>query len=200
MEKKQADIKYTGIHHNAFITADMDKTIRYWRDLLGFRLSMTMETPEGKGKQYFFSLDEVTFISFFEWPDAEKVRPKRHGSECTGPQLFDHISISVACMEDLYQIQELLVNAELAVSDIVDHGFVCSVYSFDPNGVPVEFSFIRKENSPHVNPVFADPNPGIAASEGADPSGFHDRTVPAAFPEDEIIIRKGEEAAFFEKD
>jgi hypothetical protein len=30
-------IKYNGINHLAMTTGDMDKTIRFWRDLLGRR-------------------------------------------------------------------------------------------------------------------------------------------------------------------
>jgi catechol 2,3-dioxygenase-like lactoylglutathione lyase family enzyme len=198
MNRHEALIEYTGIHHSAFITADMDSTIRYWRDLLGFRLSMTMVTPDSSGRQYFFSLNDSTFISFFEWPNAKKVKPRRHGSEGTGQILFDHISIGVKTMEDLYQIQELLINADYAVTDIVDHGFVCSVYSFDPNGVAVEFSFIRIDKSPHQKPVFADPNPGTVAKEGPDPSGFYDRSVPDQTDHEHIIIRKAEESKYFE--
>ncbi|RPJ10958.1 MAG: VOC family protein, partial [Deltaproteobacteria bacterium] len=31
-------IKYNGVNHLAMVTSDMDRTIRFWRDLLGMRL------------------------------------------------------------------------------------------------------------------------------------------------------------------
>lgn len=38
--------KYKGIHHLAMITDDMEKTIKFWRDLLGMRLlSATGDGP-----------------------------------------------------------------------------------------------------------------------------------------------------------
>jgi catechol 2,3-dioxygenase-like lactoylglutathione lyase family enzyme len=198
MNRHEAHIGYTGIHHNAFITSDMESTIRYWRDLLGFRLSLTMEAPGSGGRQYFFSLNDTTFVSFFEWPQSEKVKPRRPGSKPDGAALFDHLSLGVKSMEDLLDLQELLINAQLAVSDIVDHGFVLSVYSYDPNGISVEFSFVKPEKSPHRNPLFTDRSPCKAATEGPDPSGFYDRSVPDEHDPQHIVIRKSEESAYFD--
>jgi catechol 2,3-dioxygenase-like lactoylglutathione lyase family enzyme len=31
-------VRVTGIHHLAFVTASLDRTVRYWRDLLGLEL------------------------------------------------------------------------------------------------------------------------------------------------------------------
>ncbi len=54
-----------GIHHLAMATRDMEKTIRFWRDLLGMRL------VGGLGKKgyklYFFEISPQNYIVFFEW-------------------------------------------------------------------------------------------------------------------------------------
>ena len=44
--------KYTGINHLAMVTGDMDKTIGFWRDLLGMRLVAGLGRP---GYRHIFS-------------------------------------------------------------------------------------------------------------------------------------------------
>jgi len=36
---------FKSIHHPAFVTGNLDKTIRFWRDLLGMRLALTLGNP-----------------------------------------------------------------------------------------------------------------------------------------------------------
>ena len=43
-------------------------------------------------------------------------------------------------MDDLFDLRDRLAAAGFWVSEAMDQGFVRSIYSFDPNGVPVEFS------------------------------------------------------------
>ena len=54
-------------------TGDIDKTIRFWRDLLDMRL------VAGIGRQgyrhYFFQISETDLIAFFEWPAVDKPTP-----------------------------------------------------------------------------------------------------------------------------
>jgi len=44
--------KFNGVNHLAMATRDMDKTIRFWRDLLGMRLVAGLGQPGYR--QYFF--------------------------------------------------------------------------------------------------------------------------------------------------
>ena len=137
--------KYNGINHLAMVTHDMDATIRYWRDLLGMRLVVGLGR---KGyRHYFFEISKTDLIAFFEWPDVEKIELKDHGVPVKGPVAFDHVSIGVDTVEDLLEIKNKLEAADFWVSEIIDHGFIYSIYSFDPNDIPVEFSF----NVPHVD-------------------------------------------------
>lgn len=156
--------RYTGINHLAMATNDMDKTIRYWRDLLGMRLVVGLGR---KGyRHYFFEISENDLLAFFEWPDVEKTPPKDHGVPVKGPFIFDHVSIGVDGVDDLAEIKKKLSAADFWVSEIVTHGFIYSIYSFDPNEIPVEFSCnvpgvdIRKE------PKMKDKGPSPVTLEG----------------------------------
>lgn len=52
--KGRTRIKFHGINHLAMATGDMDKTIRFWRDLLGMRLVAGL--GETGYRHYFFEI------------------------------------------------------------------------------------------------------------------------------------------------
>ena len=134
----QAMLRLKGIHHLAMATRDMEGTIRFWRDLLGLRL------VGGLGKKgyklYFFEICPQNYIIFFEWPHVEPVAEKDHGFPVSGPMVFDHVSFAVEDDRSLCALRDSLDAAGLWVSDVIDHGIIHSIYAFDPNGIPIEFS------------------------------------------------------------
>jgi len=148
-------------------TGDMDKTIRFWRDLLGMRLVAGL--GQSGYRHYFFQISDNDLIAFFEWPGTEPVLPKEHGRPVKGPFIFDHVSFGVQTEDGLWQLKHRLEAAGLNVSDVIDHGFIHSIYAYDPSGIPIEFSHnvegidIRKE------PQMRDRAPSQAALEGAEP-------------------------------
>ena len=131
-------IKYTGVNHLALVTGNMDETIRFWRDLLGMRLVAGLGQPGFR--HYFFQLSEYDLVAFFEWPGIQPMPEKDHGQPVTGPFIFDHVSFGVETEEALWEIKDKLEAGGFEVSDVIDHGFIHSIYSFDPNGIPIEFS------------------------------------------------------------
>lgn len=156
---------YTGINHLALVTHDMRVTIRFWRDLLGMRLIAGLGR---KGyRHYFFEISEHDMIAFFEWPHAEPVAEKDHGVPVKGPVAFDHVSIAVASDDDLWELKDRLEAAGFWVSEVVDHGFIHSIYSFDPNNIPIEFSAPAAEIDLRRRPQMRDKNPLAEALEGA---------------------------------
>lgn len=171
-------VEYVGVHHPAFGTCDLDGTIRFWRDLLGMRLVYT--SREGAGRQVFFSVGGDSYIVFFEWPNAVCLPYQRHGEPKSGEQAFDHVSIQVANEEHLWELMGRLDAADMPAADIVDHGFCLSLYSYDPNKIPIEFLCVRESVDLKAKPVFADPDPLPAMLDGADP-------VPGHWPDAEEI-------------
>ena len=131
-------VKFVGINHLAMATGDMDKTIRFWRDLLGMRLVAGL--GQRGYRHYFFQISDQDLIAFFEWPDVQPVKPKDHGRPVAGPFIFDHVSFGVDTEDDLWELRDKLEAAGFHVSDVIDHGFIHSIYAFDPNGIPIEFS------------------------------------------------------------
>lgn len=188
-------MRFKGLNHVAMATGDMDTTVRYWRDLLGMRLVASHGGP-GR-RQYFFEICEREYVSFFEWPGVERAANKRHGEPVEGPFIFDHISF---CLEDegaLWELANKLIEAGFSCSNVMDHGFIRSIYSFDPNGIPVEFSAFVPGVDLHRRPVLADRDKGVAAGEGPEPQTgiWPEPETPIA--DDEKVVVRGEGSAEF---
>jgi catechol 2,3-dioxygenase-like lactoylglutathione lyase family enzyme len=189
--------KYTGINHLAMATRDMDTTVRFWRDLLGLRLVAGLGGP--KYRHYFFELSEYDMIAFFEWPDVEKISEKDHGVPVRGPFVFDHVSLGVKSDEDLWELKDKLDTAGFWVSEVIDHGFIHSIYSFDPNNIPIEFSAPIPGLDIRRSPKMKDKNPTAIAKEGVDPQTGHWPEVKKATPVEDRSIYPGEGTVLIER-
>jgi len=190
-------VKYTGVNHLAMATGDMDGTIRFWRDLLGMRLVAGLGRPGYR--HYFFEISEHDMIAFFEWPDVDKAPEKDHGVPVKGPFVFDHVSLEVESEEDLWELKDKFEAADIWVSEIIDHGFIHSIYAFDPNNIAIEFSApvgvdIRQE------PKMRDSKPTPVTTEGAEPQPGHWPEVTRPTPYDERRVYPGEGVVFGEGD
>ncbi len=149
------------------VTGDMDTTIRFWRDLLGMRLIAGLGEPGYR--HYFFEISDNDMIAFFEWPGVTPVAENEHGRRIAGPAVFDHLSFGVETKGMLVELKDRIVAAGFWVSEVVDHGFIHSIYAFDPNGIPVEFSWYVGEIDIHRKPVMMDSDPSDIAKEGPEP-------------------------------
>ena len=188
-------IRYNGVNHLAMATGDMEKTIRFWRDLLGMRLVAGLGR-EGY-RHYFFEISPTDMIAFFEWPDVAPIEEKDHGRPVTGPFAFDHVSFGVETQDDLWNLKHRLHGADIMVSEVIDHGFILSIYAFDPNGIPVEFSWSKDTQDVRANPMMGDPEPVPAAREGADPQPGHWPEAAENTPPEKRRIYPGAGSEYF---
>jgi catechol 2,3-dioxygenase-like lactoylglutathione lyase family enzyme len=188
-------MNYSGINHLAMATSDMDGTIRFWRDLLKMRLLAGLGRPGYR--HYFFEISKNDTIAFFEWPDVRPVEEKEHGRPVTGPFVFDHVSIGVETEDDLWEIKDQLEVADIWVSEVIDHGFIYSIYSFDPNGIPIEFSCNVKGVDIRKEPVMADKVQSDVAREGVNPVSDKWPKVKAPTPEEKRKVYPGQGSEFF---
>ena len=160
-------VNYNGINHLAMATGDMDAKIRFWRDLLGMRL--IAGAGERPYKLYFFEISDRDMIAFFEWDGTKPLELKDHGFPASGPFGFDHVAIGVSSDDDLLELRGKLEAAGFWVSEIMNHGFIHSIYSFDPNNIPIEFSAQVPGQDLRKYPKMKDKNPSEAAKEGPEP-------------------------------
>ena len=154
----------SGINHLAFITHNLEATIRFYRDLLG----MTLESGVGHDgfRHYFFRAGEAQ-VAFFAYQGASAMRPKSHGTPTQEPIGFDHVSLTCETREELFSFKDKLEAAGFEVSGAVDHGLLWSIYFYDPNNIPLEISWdIVKVTQP---PAVSDDMPLDIVAEGAGP-------------------------------
>ena len=182
--------KYTGINHLAMVTGDMDATIRFWRDLLGMRLVVGLGHPGYR--HYFFEISEDDMIAFFEWPGVERLDERDHGFPVKGKVAFDHISFGVSCEDDLWEIKDKLEAADVWCSEVVDHGFIHSIYAFDPNNIPIEFSATVEGVDVRATPVMTDSQPSSEALKGAEPQPGVWPEVAEPTPDGDKAVYEGE--------
>jgi catechol 2,3-dioxygenase-like lactoylglutathione lyase family enzyme len=158
---------FNGVNHLALATGNMDKTIRFWRDLLGLRMIAGLGRPGYR--QYFFEISEKDMVTFFEWPGIVPAEEKEHGRPAKGPFIFDHVSLGMETEDDLWELKDRIDAAGIWVSEVIDHGFIHSIYTYDPNGIPLEFSYHVKGTNVRNEPLMADRQPTPAAQEGPEP-------------------------------
>ena len=152
------------INHLAFITSDMEKTIRFYRDLLGMELTAGIGHD---GYRHYFFKTANNYIAFFAYAGARPMNKKFHGSPGAAPLGFDHVSISTGSKEHLFALKDRLEAAGIEVTGAVDHGFIWSIYFFDNNNIPLEASWDCMDIV--KTPAIVEDDPLPVAAEGATP-------------------------------
>lgn len=130
------------IHHMAFRCKDAAETTEFYRDKLGMKLkvaliqSATPGTDDNREFMHlFFEMGDENFIAFFDDPsgfDDFDFKPM-YGLDC-------HMAFGCETLERLEEWQEKLNEAEVPFAGPIDHGFVHSIYFWDPNGVALEIT------------------------------------------------------------
>jgi len=145
------------LHHNAYVTKDMEATRRFYEDIIGMPLIATWAEKTdlfGKERVYchcFFALEDGGALAFFQFADEDD-----HAE--FGPQMpmspFHHIALRVT-REQQDAMLERVQQAGYTEPEgyyVLEHGYCHSLYVFDPNGLIVEFT----ADHPDVETINAD--------------------------------------------
>lgn len=139
----------TRLHHNAYVTRDMEATRHFYEDLIGMPLVATWcEADElfGKERVYchcFFGLSDDSALAFFQFanPDDQALfGPKLPGSP------FHHIALNVDAKTQA-QVEKRLAKAGFKEPNfyVLEHGYCRSIYAVDPNGMILELTVDNPE-------------------------------------------------------
>ena len=128
-----------GAHHLAFRCRDAEQTRWFYEDVLGLPMAAALaltETPIGEPRPYlhiFFEMADGSFLAFFDDPDFAK------GNAFGRQDPFDaHLALQVDDEAEMMAMRARVLEAGMFCSDVVDHGFIRSVYFHDPNGMLLE--------------------------------------------------------------
>src|ERR671917_1165842 len=117
-----------GLHHTALISSDVERTVRFYQDVLGFPLTELIENRDYPGSShFFFDIGNGNLVAFFDFPGLD-VGPY---AEVLGG--LHHMAISV----EPGRWQELVQRLTDAGVEHEVHSGV-SVYFRDPDGARIE--------------------------------------------------------------
>ncbi|WP_436501332.1 VOC family protein [Actinokineospora sp. HUAS TT18] len=121
----------SGIHHLALICRDVEETIKFYQDFLGFPLVELVENRDYAGSShFFFDIGNRTLLGFFDFPGhdhppfSETIGGVQHLAISVTPEAFDAAKAKLD---------------EAGVDYLgPDRGVDNSMYFRDPNGIGLE--------------------------------------------------------------
>jgi catechol 2,3-dioxygenase-like lactoylglutathione lyase family enzyme len=161
--------RWRGVNHLALITNDMDATVRFYHGVLGARL--VAHLGNRSFRHYFFEVGPEQTVAFFEYKNLPvKAFAKPAGLPDPRAIQFDHLSLNLSDERALEELQARLKENGCEVTDIVDHGFVRSIYFNDPNGIALEASWwvidpTGRDADYGDADLFSDPDPVPSVTE-----------------------------------
>jgi catechol 2,3-dioxygenase-like lactoylglutathione lyase family enzyme len=149
-----------GLYHFAYPCRDAEETRHFYEDILGLPLvnCMTSDKVPSTGEEtpyahFFFELGDGSYIAFFDLPNYEMPAPSPNT-----PAWVQHFAIETDSTDNVRTMHERLKAEGVEVLGPVNHGFVYSIYFFDPNGLRLEIAARTEE-------------PGFIAEARADAPG-----------------------------
>ena len=120
-----------GLHHLALICSDVEQTIQFYQDLIGFPLVELMENRDYKGSTHlFFDMGNDNLLAFFDFPGLG-LQPV---IEALGG--VQHIAISTT--SDNFEAVKKRLEAKGIQYLGPDRGASNSIYFKDPDGIQIE--------------------------------------------------------------
>ena len=120
-----------GVHHLALICSDVEQTVRFYQDVLGFPLVDVMENRDYPGSTHFFhDIGNDNLLAFFDFPGLGL------GEAVEAVGAVQHVAISVdrASFEAVRDRLDSMGVAYLGP----DRGLTNSIYVKDPDDVQIE--------------------------------------------------------------
>jgi glyoxylase I family protein len=121
-----------GVHHLALICKDVEQTIKFYQEFLGFPLVELVENRDYAGSShFFFDIGNKNLLGFFDFPGHDHP----DFQETIGG--VQHLALSVSA-EHFAEIKKKLDDDGMDYLG-PDRGVEDSMYIRDPNGIGVEF-------------------------------------------------------------
>jgi catechol 2,3-dioxygenase-like lactoylglutathione lyase family enzyme len=129
-------------HHVAFRCRDTRETRDFYEGVLGMPLAAGLRFAEQSEADaplefmhIFFQLGDGNYLAFFDGPESAT---EDHFKKKSG--VNRHVAIETGTLEDLARFEQRLKAHGVDTWGPVDHGFIKSIYFYDPNGITVEIT------------------------------------------------------------
>lgn len=131
-------LRIQGLHHVTLICADVERSVGFYRNLLGMRVVKQTVNEDDRGARHLFFGDEegrpgslITCLEYAELDEGSVGRGSTH-----------HFALSVGGDEELAAWREYLMAQGIPVTEVMDRTYFRSVYLRDPDGHIVELATV----------------------------------------------------------
>jgi glyoxylase I family protein len=129
-------LRIAGLHHVTVICRDMERSVGFYRNLLGMRLVTQTSNPDDQGARHLYFGDEEgrpgTLVTCLEYPQLEEGR--------VGVGSTHHFALAVGSEEELAAWRDYLTSRGVPCTEVLDRQLYRSVYLRDPDGHIVELA------------------------------------------------------------
>ena len=135
-----------GFSHVGLATCDMDSTIDFYQGVLGFNClgeNQIAVLEGGHLRQVMFDIGGGQFVAFLEANQVPGIADEYDAgitSTLGVPNMFYHVAFSLETLDDVKVMRSSLLEKNIHVSPIVQHGPAMSIYLKDPNKIQLEFT------------------------------------------------------------
>lgn len=129
------------LNHVAYRCRDAKETAEFYRDVLGLRLRHVITQDRVPSTQeyaphahVFFEMADGSWVAFFDMIDEP------HVAQETDRDWAQHLALEVESVDVLERAKANLEDHGIDVLGPIDHGFIRSIYFYDPSGHRLELA------------------------------------------------------------
>ena len=136
MPENERRLRIAGLHHVTLISANLDRSAGFYRDLLGLRLVEAGHNQDDPDARHFWFGDADgapgTLVTLFEYPSMER--------GAVGVGSTHHFAFRVSGEDELEGWRRYLESRDVPCTPVLDRDRFKSIYLRDPDGHIVEIA------------------------------------------------------------
>ena len=127
-------MRITGIHHITLLVEDVERSLAFYRNLLGMRLvDQTVNDDDRNARHFIFGdADGRALVTCLEYPDLDEGKVGRGSTH--------HFALAVESEAELNAWKQYLTEKGIPTTDVMDRTGAKSIYLRDPDGHIVEIA------------------------------------------------------------
>jgi catechol 2,3-dioxygenase-like lactoylglutathione lyase family enzyme len=129
-------MRIAGIHHITLLVADVERSLAFYRNVLGMRLVQQTVNDDDQSARHFIFGDADgkpgTLITCLEYPDLDEGAVGRGSTH--------HFALAVESEAELAAWKDYLGSSGIPTTDVMDRSGFKSIYLRDPDGHLVEIA------------------------------------------------------------
>lgn len=129
-------LRIAGIHHITLLVADVERSLAFYRNVLGMRLvKQTVNDDDQSARHLIFGDEEGrpgTLVTCLEYPELDEGTVGRGSTH--------HFALAVDSEAELEAWRDYLNSSGVAATDVLDRSDFKSIYVRDPDGHIVEIA------------------------------------------------------------